>query len=286
MGAILETADCKLGRTIAAKVMLLEQDASEDMRQRFIQEAAVLAKLVKDRTLQNILDDLRLENPVALREYTLDRLLTVFRKVADALAFAHSKGIIHRDLKPENIMVGEFGEVLLMDWGLAKIQEAEVGRAVPSPPREAGEPAHDSTGERSPGTGDDGAVGTQRPTLTQRSSLTNTMQGAVMGTPKYMSPEQAMGLVDGLDARSDVFSLGGILYAILTLRPPVEGKTVQEVLAKVSSASGSGSPGWVNPSPDFTAGQRRRRRDNMPKAPTSSKAREGSGTGVPFRANM
>lgn len=95
-----------------------------------------------------------------------------------------------------------------------------------------------------------------------------------------------MGLVDGLDARSDVFSLGGILYAILTLRPPVEGKTVQEVLAKVSSASGSGSPGWVNPSPDFTAGQRRRRRDNMPKAPTSSKAREGSGTGVPFRANM
>jgi len=251
MGAILEAEDCKLGRTIAAKVMLLEQDATEDMRQRFIQEAAVLAKLahpnivpvydlghddegqlyytmklVKGRTLQDILDDLRLEHPLALREYTLERLLTVFRKVADALAFAHSKGIIHRDLKPENVMVGEFGEVLLMDWGLAKIlgadQDANPDALSPTVfDRSTGQLKHES------------------PEVTGASSqsVTATLQGAVMGTPKYMSPEQAMGLIDEFDARSDIFSLGGILYAILTLRPPVEGKTVEEVLAKVSSAS-------------------------------------------------
>ena len=245
MGAILEADDCKLGRKIAAKVMLLEQDATEEMRQRFIQEAAVLAKLahpnivpvydlghdtegqlyytmklVKGRTLQDILDNLRLEHPEALREFTLDRLLTIFRKVADALAFAHSKGIIHRDLKPENVMVGEFGEVLLMDWGLAKMTNVECGM-----PNDGAQAANDPNS----------SFDIQHSTLS--GSPTHTIQGAVMGTPKYMSPEQAMGQIDELDERSDIFSLGGILYAILTLRPPVEGKTLEEVLTKVRGTS-------------------------------------------------
>ena len=234
MGAILEASDCKLGRTIAVKIMLSEAGCSDDQKQRFIQEAAVLGrlehpnivpihdlgrdsegslyytmKLVKGRTLQRILDDLRHEDKEALEHYTLDRLLTIFRKVCDALAFAHAQKIIHRDLKPENIMVGEFGEVLVMDWGIAKILDgrAEIG-------------GHDALAVPGSVSG----------------SLTGTMEGAVMGTPQYMSPEQALGQVTSMDARSDIFSLGGILYAILTLRPPVEGKDVWEVIEKVSTA--------------------------------------------------
>ena len=151
MGAILEGEDCKLGRTIAVKIMLDPQASSEQAR-RFVQEAAVLGKLehpnivpihdlgrdsegalyytmklVKGRTLQQILDDLRTEKPEALEHYTLDRLLTIFRKVCDALAFAHASHIIHRDLKPENVMVGEFGEVLVMDWGIAKVLDDSRG---------------------------------------------------------------------------------------------------------------------------------------------------------------
>lgn len=234
MGAIIEANDCKLGRKIAVKIMRLDRDADEQQKQRFIQEAVVLGrlehpnivpihdlgrdgdgqlyysmKLVKGVTLQQILDDLRHEKPEALQHYTLDRLLTIFRKVCDALAFAHSKGIIHRDLKPENIMVGEFGEVLVMDWGIAKI---------------LGQSDHETM---RPG---------EAASVSLSSTPTATMDGAVMGTPNYMSPEQAMGKVSEMNARSDIFSLGGILYAILTLRPPVEGKDVHEVLAKVSTA--------------------------------------------------
>uniref|UniRef100_UPI003783701E serine/threonine-protein kinase n=1 Tax=Prosthecobacter sp. TaxID=1965333 RepID=UPI003783701E len=240
MGAILEGEDCKLGRTIAVKVML-DPHASSEQARRFVQEAAVLGKLehpnivpihdlgrdsqgalyytmklVKGRTLQHILDDLRQENQESLEHYTLDRLLTIFRKVCDALAFAHANHIIHRDLKPENVMVGEFGEVLVMDWGIAKVLgDPRSGTCQVPPANEAG-------------LGKSPALGTD--------SLTATMDGAVMGTPNYMSPEQAMGKVNELDERSDIFSLGGILYAILTLRPPVEGKDVWEVLEKVSTA--------------------------------------------------
>ncbi|WP_300932109.1 serine/threonine-protein kinase [Prosthecobacter sp.] len=146
MGSVLEARDGKLDRTVAIKVMLLEANADARMRQRFLREAQVLAKLahpnivpiydivwedglplfysmklVKGRTLQAILTDLRKEVPEALRDFPLTRLLGIFRKVCDAIAFAHSQGVLHRDLKPENIMVGEFGEVLVMDWGLAKL---------------------------------------------------------------------------------------------------------------------------------------------------------------------
>lgn len=234
MGAILQADDCKIGRKIAVKVMLPEAALDEDQKKRFVQEAAVLGrlehpnivpvhdlgrdsegqlyysmKLVVGRTLQDIIDDLRKEDSTALAHYTLDRLLTIFRKVCDAMAFSHSEGIVHRDLKPENIMVGEFGEVLVMDWGISKI----LGDAESIP-----DPAPGSTEEQ-----------------LANMDIGATLEGSVMGTPQYMSPEQAAGEVADIDARSDIYSLGAILYAVLTLRPPVEGKNVYEVLDKVQA---------------------------------------------------
>jgi len=241
MGSVLEAEDAKLKRTVAVKVMLQDADANPDLRRRFVREAEVLAmlahpnivpiydivwedglplfysmKLVKGRTLQAILNDLRDHHPEVAKEFTLDRLLLIFRKVCDAIAFAHSKGVLHRDLKPENVMVGEFGEVLVMDWGIAKRMKDEGGRM-----------KSDAIAENDP----------VSPFTLHPSSFQGTLTGSVMGSPQYMSPEQAQGHIDDLDERSDIYSLGGILYAILTLRAPIDGTTVNEMLDKVRSGN-------------------------------------------------
>lgn len=238
MGTVYRGIQATLARHVALKV--IHADGSADSRYRFQREAETLAqlnhpnivpihdlvrengvpvcfsmKLVEGRTLQQIIALLRERDAETLRDFPLARLLTIFLKVCDAISFAHSRGVLHRDLKPENIMVGDFGEVLVMDWGLAK----QKGQAHPSEEADAGFLLGDriAASHRDP-------------------SFLATMEGSVMGTPRYMSPEQAMGQVDEVDEQSDVFCLGGILYALLTLRPPVEGTTLQEILAKVSTA--------------------------------------------------
>ena len=258
MGAILKANDRMLGRTVAMKVVL-EDRASEDARMRFIREATVLGqlehpniipihelgkdddgnlfytmKMVEGRTLQAIINDLKKGDCKTIEEFSLDRLLTVFRKVCDAIAFAHSKGIVHRDLKPENVMVGAFGEVLVMDWGLAKILNDAAQTA-----DELGQQQQLLANSDAPASESVLLAGFQElPDSQMRGSSEDlTMDGAVMGSPQYMPPEQAEGRIADIDEKSDIYSLGGILYAILTLRPPIKGKTVNQVLENVKSGN-------------------------------------------------
>ncbi|MGB0581744.1 MAG: serine/threonine protein kinase, partial [Limisphaerales bacterium] len=246
MGSIVEVEEAQTGRPVALKVMHPEMMNSEEAVDRFYLEAKVLARLehpnivplhvlkldrerrpfytmkkVQGRTLQGIISGLRKGDAEIVAEFPLDRLMTVFHKICDAMAFAHSKGIVHRDLKPANIMVGEFGEVLVMDWGLAKV---------------VGEPERVATTEEIPGLGgiqDDLEKGSM--TISAAAGAL-TREGAVMGTPQYMAPEQATGRISDIDERSDVFALGGILYALITLHPPFFGKDVRDILSRVARA--------------------------------------------------
>ncbi len=158
--------------------------------------------------------------PATVKKYPLPVLLTVFQKVGDALAFAHSRHVIHRDLKPENIMLGDFGSVLLMDWGLAKVigQKEAPAAAVA---RSAIFSARAADGQAS-----------------------ETLAGPIMGTPAYMSPEQARGEIDALGAAGDIYALGAILFEILHLRPAVTGRAALDIVDKVTR----GEVEWSAPS--------------------------------------
>ena len=233
MGAILQCKDRALGRQVAVKVMHPNVASEEDGRLRFLEEAQITGqlehpnivpvhelgeddggnlfftmKLVHGRSLGQQLEAMRADSA----DMTLTELLNIFLKVCDGVAFAHSKQVIHRDLKPDNIMLGDFGEVLVMDWGIAKVIGS---RRAQSKRRQIAEIA-------------------ERPMVTSvRGDTQLTQYGAVAGTPAYMPPEQARGELDKIDTRSDIYSLGAILYELLTLRPPIDGKSAAQVLIKV-----------------------------------------------------
>jgi len=251
MGAILDARDDATQRGVAMKVML--DGSSPDDLARFVAEARVTAqlehpnivpvhelsvdengqpfytmKMVRGITLKKVLELIASAEATA-KKYPLGALLTIFQKVCDALAFAHAKGVIHRDLKPENIMLGDFGEVLVMDWGLAKV----LGSA-----------------------SDPGAAGTNAVSVRQtEGSGSVTMAGSIMGTPQYMAPEQARGEVESLDARSDIYALGAILYHTLALRPSVTGDDAMEIVEKVARGETEPltSPSKTRPIPDSLA---------------------------------
>ncbi len=229
MGAIYRVYDRDLERISAMKVALPEILDSRENALRFVAEGRITAllehpnivpvhdigrsdendlfftmKLVAGELLGDILGELENGNPEYEARYSRHQLLMVFRKVCDAVAFAHSRGVIHRDIKPQNIMVGPYGEVLLMDWGLAKV---------------VGEPDILQGAGRS---------GVRRPSHTQK----HTTLGVVKGTPSYMAPEQAAGLTDEIDERTDIFLLGATLYHIVTLSAPFTGRNADEVILR------------------------------------------------------
>jgi serine/threonine-protein kinase len=239
IGAVLKGRDLDLGRDLAVKILLEQHQDNPDLVRRFVEEAQVggqlqhpgvvpvyelgtfpdrrpffTMKLVQGRTLAELLAGRKDVGPIANSPAAaeapcqdapqdLPRFLSVFEQVCQTLAYAHSRGVIHRDLKPANIMVGAFGEVQVMDWGLAKVL-AQGGR-----PPSADPPA-------------EGSIHTVRSGAHDAES----QAGTVLGTPAYMAPEQARGETERLDARCDVFGLGAILCEILTGRPPYAGATV------------------------------------------------------------
>jgi serine/threonine protein kinase/tetratricopeptide (TPR) repeat protein len=242
MGVVMQARDLRIRRTVAMKVMKSSSQFSRESVLRFIDEAQLTGQLehpnivpvyelgidphgetfytmkfVKGITLDDVIRGLRAGKPKITAKYPLAMLVTIFQKICDAVAFAHSKGVVHRDLKPENVMIGAYGEVLVMDWGLAKNLTTAHRGSEPPPAALAG---FDASREKAAADG----RGFQ------------TMNGVIVGTPPYISPEQARGELDSIDTRSDIYVLGEILYSILTLRPPVTGENVHEVVEKILSA--------------------------------------------------
>jgi eukaryotic-like serine/threonine-protein kinase len=216
MGEVHLCADRRIGREIAMKLLRMGPGSSSAGTTRFVREARVQGQLehpavvpvydlglteggtefftmkrVSGITLADVLQQLRSGDAEAERSFTRNKLLGMFRQVCLGVHYAHSRGVIHRDLKPGNLMLGDFGEVYIIDWGLAKVRDAD----------------------------GDGTV----------SDAAQTMAGAILGTPGYMPPEQALSSVS-VDERADVYALGAMLFEVLTLEPLHQGKRVHELL--------------------------------------------------------
>ncbi len=235
IGQVWQAHDGELGRDVALKELLPGRADDKELRARFLAEAQITAQLdhpsivpvyelvrprdgdpfytmpfVRGRTLTEAARDFHQRRQEGRdRPGELHELLQAFVSVCNALSYAHVRGVIHRDLKGPNVLLGPFGEVLVLDWGMAKVAGAP----------ETTQGATPNVLPVAPG---------------GRSDEQDTLPGQLLGTPAYMSPEQALGRVDLIDPRTDVFGLGAILYEVLTGRPPVGGADLVAVLCEAS----------------------------------------------------
>ncbi len=229
MGTIMSGLDPKLGREVAIKVLRPQNRNRRHFLARFIREARTTAQIehpnivpvhdfgifndagiyftmkkVVGENLRTIIFRTQTGDPEYTRKYTTQLFLEILIATCNALAFAHSRGLVHRDLKPSNIMIGDFGEVQVMDWGLVKYLNGK---------------DNDEIIPQELGTAD---------------NPMSTSDGIITGTPAFMSPEQAAGIISDVDERSDIYSLGCIMYSMLTLEEsPVTGGNSADILAKV-----------------------------------------------------
>lgn len=231
VGEVWRVQESTLNRTLAIKTLRPEYAARQDLISRFYEEARVQAQLqhpgiipvhclaeipdgrmaftmpeIQGRSLRQVIQAVHRASRGDWKPddqgWTFRRLLDAFHRVCETVAYAHSRGVIHRDLKPENVMVGSYGEVFVLDWGLAKVLEEA--------------PTLEVSGEFPlPRGGDDEF---------------QTRVDAVIGTPQYMPPEQARGEIRLVGKASDVYALGGTLYEILAGHPPIRGNDVYSVL--------------------------------------------------------
>jgi eukaryotic-like serine/threonine-protein kinase len=276
MGDVRLCLDARLGRSVAFKTMRI--DASDSLRTRFLREAKLQARLehpsivpvydldtgpdgspfftmrrLGGHTLEHVIQELRAGRPEHVARYRRGQLLAAFVRVCQAIAYAHSRGVIHRDLKPSNVIVAEFGEVYVLDWGIAKA----LGEPEPGEPAELGEPAegpaqvHAATlatmaGDTADGAfletmGSTGSLPWPRAEPLAQAELDATAQGtadgAVLGTLGYMPPEQLAGGASHVDRRADVYALGAMLFELLTLEPLHPRTSVAELVESTLSGA-------------------------------------------------
>jgi serine/threonine-protein kinase len=226
MGEVRLCADRWIGRNVAMKVVRQGTGSASETRGRFLREARVQGQLehpsivpvydigrtpegeafftmkrIGGATLEQIVTGLREGDPAMVAAYGRRKLLSAMSQVCLTVAYAHSRGVVHRDLKPANVMLGDFGEVYVLDWGVARVA------GVPDP----------SGG---------GAISGEETT-----DLARTQEGALVGTPGFMVPEQARGEVDAIGPASDVYALGVMLFELLVLEPLYRGDTLTVLIA-------------------------------------------------------
>ena len=247
MGIVYHAMDHSFHRSVAIKIVQERYASNASTCRRFFEEAQItgqlqhpaippvhelgtlpdgrpylVMKLINGQTLDvllanrercsSLLDGEELGKQTSPAE--LARFMAIFGQICQAIGYAHNQGVIHRDLKPQNIMVGAFGEVQVMDWGLAKLLKRNA-----QPNTDSETSANDTnTSFKNPRDDSDGS---------------ETQPGSVLGTPSYMPPEQAEGKIDAIDQQSDVFGLGAILCQILTGQPPFTGDSVEAIRKQV-----------------------------------------------------
>ena len=239
MGEVRLCGDAWVGREVAMKVMRSGTGSQQGARARFLREARVQGQLehpsvvpvydigrdeggqefftmkrVKGDTLEEIISALRRGDPEGQAKYGRRKLLSAMSQVCNAVAYAHNRGVIHRDLKPANIMLGDFGEVYVLDWGIARIRGAA-------------------------------DIDAEAAVVADTEAVPETQVGSVVGTPGYMSPEQARGETNALTPASDVYALGAILFELLSLEALHRGKSLNAVIGSTLTQAPIAPSRWA-----------------------------------------